>query len=602
MVMRMVKRSYRTSRLTNLSTCVIIVLMLYMAMSPIYVYGDLTVTVSGRVVDEYGQGMENVEIKVYAFDETYKVEVYINSGSTLSDGSFAIGLTVGKDYTLHFSKEGYTKVTKSVSIKMYGTGAVLLGDVVLVKALRLSSSVSSRVASPGDKLTLSFTANNVGEKPEMVEFFVTKPEGWSTRILDQMGEVTKVYLLSGASISLQLEVTIPLPSAGKNSLSLTAVGKTNSTLDFMIEIQPLSKSVIFCQFPGKSAAPGDAVRFQIRLKNPLGSETSFKISLDSIPPNWTTAVKSATGEYVTRATLGSNEFVDLVVEVESPGTARIGEEYELLVKVESYDGNIVGSLPLSISLNKVEEETKIIVNVKFPDVTVGAGKIVQYPITIVNSGDANRSLLLSVEPPVDWKVVFKSGVLEVSSLFLEAGRSENLVIEVTPPSTVNQGNYTIPVQVKSETGAIYAETSLKARIVGSYALRLEPSTLLTSVTTGSSVTFTAKITNTGYTSVTSVSLGINVPSGWDSSITPIRVESLKPQESYTFSAIVNTPGDTVAGDYLITLTGLSDQIKSDSVQVRVTATTSTSWGLIGVGVAAVMVIALLFVFMKFRRR
>ena len=131
---------------------------------------------------------------------------------------------------------------------------------------------------------------------------------------------------------------------------------------------------------------------------------------------------------------------------------------------------------------------------------------------------------------------------------------------------------------------------------------MEPSTLLTSVTTGSSVTFTAKITNTGYTSVTSVSLGINVPSGWDSSITPIRVESLKPQESYTFSAIVNTPGDTVAGDYLITLTGLSDQIKSDSVQVRVTATTSTSWGLIGVGVAAVMVIALLFVFMKFRRR
>jgi len=258
------------------------------------------------------------------------------------------------------------------------------------------------------------------------------------------------------------------------------------------------------------------------------------------------------------------------------------------------------TLQLPVIANVTKEEIKILS--KFLEVTVEAGKVVQYPITAQNSGDAGMSLLLSVEPPADWKVVFKSGVLEVSRLYLEAGESMSLVVEATPPSTVDIGTYTIPVQVKSEKGAILYEMELKATIVGSYAISLEPSTLLTSVTSGSSATFTAKITNTGHTSVTGIRVGVAAPAGWDSSITPTQVESLKPNESSTFNLMVTAPGDTVAGDYLITLTGLSDQVKSDQVQVRVTVTAPTSWVLYGVGVAVALVVALVLVFMKFRRR
>jgi len=262
------------------------------------------------------------------------------------------------------------------------------------------------------------------------------------------------------------------------------------------------------------------------------------------------------------------------------------------------------SKTLQIRVEEAEEveESEVKITTKFPDVTVEAGKVVQYPTTIANLGETDRLLLLSVEPPADWKVVFKSGTLEVSMLYLVAGQSENLIIEATPPSTVNMGAYIIPVQVKSETGAIYKEIELRATIVGSYALSLEPSTLLTSVTTGGSTMFTAKVTNTGYSSVTGVRVSVEAQSEWESSITPIQVESLKPNEFFTFTLVVTTPGDTVAGDYLITLTGLSDQVESDPVQVRVTATAPTSWGLIGIGLAVVMVVALLFVFIKFRRR
>ena len=79
----MMKRSYRISRLTNVATYFMIILAIYMATSPIYVQGALTGTVSGRVVDEYDQGMKNVEIKVYSSDGAYA-----KSGSTSFDGSF----------------------------------------------------------------------------------------------------------------------------------------------------------------------------------------------------------------------------------------------------------------------------------------------------------------------------------------------------------------------------------------------------------------------------------------------------------------------------------------------------------------------------------
>lgn len=177
-----------------------------------------------------------------------------------------------------------------------------------------------------------------------------------------------------------------------------------------------------------------------------------------------------------------------------------------------------------------------------------------------------------------------------------------MIVEATPPSTVSIGSYLIPIQVVTENGATYAETTLRATIAGSYALKLETSTLLTSIATGGSTTFTAKITDTGYTTITGVKVGVSLPTGWESSISPLQVDSLRRAESSTFTIVVKSSTDTVTGDYLITLTGLSDQVKSDNVQVRFTATASTSWGIIGVGVAGAMLVALLFVFRKFRRR
>jgi len=712
-MMRTMKRSHGVSRPIKLVACFLIILTLCVSMFPVYVAGpeEEGPVLFGRVVDEEGQGLSDVKVEVYSLKDAF---YWIGGVYTIYiSGEFRIYLPEDDTYTLNFSKSGYVKVTKSITL---GSEAINLGDIVLLKALRLSSLVLSRMASPGDKLLIPFAVSNIGEEPQVVEFSVSRPEGWFTRILDQTGEVTKVYLLAGETLTLQLETLTPLTSTGTNSLSLTAIGKTNTMLNFTITIESANKSIISCQFPGKSTTPGETVLFQVRVKNPFSIETRFRVAVDFVPPNWTAFIKnvdgevvagvtldsgefidltvevyvstgapdatysvifeasssvvssrlnltitvdpsikpiiscqfpgksttpgetvlfqvrvknpfsietrfrvavdsiplnwtafveSVGGEVVTEVTLDSSEFVDLIIEVTPPVTARIGE-YGIVVKVESSDGKVTTFLPLNITLAETlaeagEEEVKIVTT--FLEVTVEAGKVVRYPITIINSGETDRLLLLSVvESPADWKVAFKSETIEVSGLYLTAGKSENLVVEVTPPSTVKIGSYAIPIQAESEDGAIRIRLELKAIIIGSYALSLESSTLLTSATVGGSTTFTARITNTGQTPVTGLRLNVDTPQGWETSIAPAQVESLKPRESFTFTIVAKTPDNTVAGDYLLTLKGLSDQVESDKVQIRVTATAPTSWGLIGIGIAAVMVVALIVVFKKFRRR
>lgn len=553
-------------------------------------------TVSGRIVDEYDNGMQ-AAVNSYSSDGNL-----IQSGETSSDGYFTIELPLDTTISLHFSKDGYVEVTKTVSFESAGE-KIDFGEIVLVKALSLYASSLNTVANPGSKLLLPFAVSNIGENMETVEFSVSNTDEWSTRVLDQNGrEIKNAVISSNTALTLQLEVTIPMVSSGANKITLTAIGKTISTLEFLINVEQMNESIIFCQFPGKWAIVGDPVVFQVELRNPFSFEMHFRISVDSLPSDWTASIKTANDEHVTEIILGAEESVDLAVEVESPTSATAGENYEFFVSVESVEHNVTDSLPLSIALNEPEAVEEINIATKFPEVTVEAGEVVQYQITVSNLGDVNRLLFLSIEPPSDWKAVFKSGELEISRLDIAAESSEELIIEVTPPSTVSLDTYDIPVQIKSESGVVFAEIDLKATITGSYELHLSLSTLLTSTTSGDSASFTATVTNTGFSSLSVIGLDVEVEEGWDVKISPTQVDLLRPQESFSFNVVVDTPEDTVSGDYLVTLTGLSDQVDSSPMQVRVTVNTPTEWGIYGFGIAIIIIIALVLVFKKFKRR
>ncbi|PVX23631.1 MAG: hypothetical protein CW691_10125 [Candidatus Bathyarchaeum sp.] len=260
---------------------------------------------------------------------------------------------------------------------------------------------------------------------------------------------------------------------------------------------------------------------------------------------------------------------------------------------------------MDVSLVEPEAFEEIVANTKYPEVTVEAGELVEYQVTLGNFGDQNRLLFLSINPPANWKAVFKSGTLEITQLDLSpmsVDGAENLVIEVIPPSTMSLGTYSIPVQIQSETGLVLAELELKATIVGSFKLGLSASTLLTKAATGETASFTMNAVNIGYSTLNVVGLDIDVEEGWDVIFSPVQMDMIKPGEAVTFDVKINVPSDAVAGDYLVTLTASSDEIESSPVQVRITVSAPTSWGLWGFGIAAFIIIVLVLVFKKFKRR
>jgi len=581
--------------LTNEATYFIIVLTLYLATCPVYVQGALTGTVSGRVVDEYNQGMRRVAIDVYSSDGAY-----VKTGSTSSDGSFAINLDVGKSYALDFSKEGYTKVTKTASLSFYQE-TVKLGNIVLVKALRLSSPVLSRVASAGDKLMLPFTVSNIGEEPESAEFSVTGPEGWPTRILDQVGEVTEVHLLSAVSMSLQLEVAISITSIGNYSLSLTAAGKTSSTLNFTIIVEAPSERLIFCQFPGKSAAPGESVKFQVRVENPFGVGLRFEVALDSVPNGWMAIVESAGGEAVTEVNLDSKEFADLTVDVYVPREEADGE-YNVVFKTSS--PAVSENLTLTVVVEKAAAGMGVDLQAMAPYLDAYAGSRARFSLELTNGGGYDQLFDLKVTGlPEYLRAWFESSDgAEITRMFVEAGESEEFDVVATLHRGIELSalNFT----VSAASASITKSVNLTLNILGLYEVKITNRNFYMSVTVGAEASYELTVENTGTQVVTNLGVATsgNAPSGFTVDIKPTIHSPLRPDEEATFTITVMTQPDVNAGNYYVDFEAQSDQTESAMFSLRIGVEQQMTWIYIGGGLVIAAVIILFIIYRRFGRR
>ncbi|MCW4034979.1 MAG: NEW3 domain-containing protein [Candidatus Bathyarchaeota archaeon] len=557
---------------------------------------ESTVLVSGRAVDNSGAGIPQVLVASCASNGKI-----LSSVETSADGAFTFEAPVSSTALITFSKAGYAKLNTTVSLVSAG-GQLELGDVLLSPSIALSTSLYTVVANPGENLYLSFTATNNGEFAESLDFSVSSTNGWSAKVVDSGNQkVLNTVLAPGSSMNLRVMCTVPLDSVGTNTVTVTVDGVAVYTLSFTVVVEPSTESILSCMLPTKLSLPGDVAMFSVSLTLPYAFQTPVSLSVDSLPANWTGYIKNADEEYITDLVVDPGSVLLFSVGVLSSPLAETGKDYVVYVTVK-VEGLTVGTLPLTVSLVEPASVEEIKMTTKFPEVTIEAGKIVTYQVDLGNFGDANRLLLLSANAPADWKAVIKSGDSEISQLNIDPQTAEALVVEVTPPSTVNLGTYNITVQVKSESGVVLADVELKVTIIGSFDMQLILSTLLTTTTSGETATFTATVRNTGFSTLSVIGLEFEAEDGWDVEISPAQVDILRPQETCQFTVTIDTPKDTIAGDYLVGFTAFSDQAESDAMQVRVTVNTSTEWGIYGFGLAVIIIVALVLVFRKFKRR
>jgi uncharacterized membrane protein len=554
--------------------------------------------VHGTVVDENGTPIRKVKLSIYSTSGD------LTTKNTDSDGYFRLVLESGS-YTIYFEKDGYATVEKDITVPAGyyedpKSDPVKMGEIVLRDALRLSASVISRLASPGDTISFSFTLSNTGDEPEDVQFSVVTSSDCDATIYDSTGEIKRVLLGSG-SLDLDMSVTTPSTFDEEAVITLIASGTKNATLGFTIlpKTSVTQEIELISTYLSVSEEIGRTIYFPFSITN-KGEAAETVDLMGLVPSGWSISFVTDTQMVVRSLYLASGQSEGLTIKVVPSEDAAVGD-YFVIVTATSEDDVLRDSLELEVNLREATSDVEIIST--FTDVTVEAGKDIDFPIAIWNKGETDGLFLLTVlSVPTNWKTVFTSEDIEISSVLVTAGESMTLRLEVTPPKAVETGEYPIIVYVESDDGLIMRQIDLRVSVGGSHEMYLELSTLYKTLTIGDSVEFTAQVKNIGNSPITTIYLDTAVPDDWDATATPSQVSTLSPKESVTFTVVADTPADTVAGDYLITVQAMSDQTESEEVDLRVTAKASTSWGFIGIGLAGIAVIGLIIAFTRFKRR
>jgi uncharacterized membrane protein len=371
-------------------------------------------------------------------------------------------------------------------------------------------------------------------------------------------------------------------------------------LDLRVRLKEAEGEVeLLSSFTDVTVKAGNVLSYPLTLRNKGDNDDLFIITVLSAPEGWDAVFVSETVE-VSSLLISAGSYSSLDFEVTPPEDYEPGS-YTLVVLVESEGGRVGDSLALGVNLRASFSDIEIVST--FTDVTVQAGSVITYPLRVRNNGESDDQLTLNVvSAPENWDAVFMSGSIEISSFYLPADDYEDLNLVVDPPSNVETGDYSLVIQAESAEGTMSEEIELKATVVGSHDVELELSTLYTTITIGDSVEFSVEVTNAGLSPLTFLYLEATVPSDWDVTVSPSQLASLAPKTSATFTISAETPSDTVAGDYIVTLQVLSDQAESEEADLRVTAQASTSWGFLGIGLAVIAVIGLALVFTRFKRR
>ena len=469
-------------------------------------------------------------------------------------------------------------------------------------SIKLTTEFPSISVKQGESPSFTVTLSNSGLLAETLSLRGILPDGWEAVFKVGQTEIQSINLGKDETQAISVEVILAGDtSPGVYQLGLQAISgevvRDNITLevnlkerDYGVRLQSVYSEV--------TVKTGNVITFPVTVSNLGDLDSLFILSVLTGPEDWNTDFMSGTVE-VSNIHVASGGSASLTAEI-TPSSSSVEESYTIVIKAESSDNATSDTLYFTVNL--MEPSSEVEISSVYPEITVTAGSSITYPLRVWNKGSVDTQVSLSVETaPSSWDTTFTSEGVEASSFLLEAGTLSTMNLAVVPPRSVEIGDYVIKVRVETSEGAV-EELYLNASIVASFDINLELSTLYKTVTIGEKVSFVAIVHNTGNSPLTTLYVKLETPNGWDLKISPSQITSLDPRESAPFDIEIDTPADTIAGDYLISTQAVSDQGESGKFDLRVTAQTSNTWGYIGYGVAALFLVAMGFAYRRFKRR
>jgi uncharacterized repeat protein (TIGR01451 family) len=351
-------------------------------------------------------------------------------------------------------------------------------------------------------------------------------------------------------------------------------------------------------YPAMSVQPGTTSTVNLSLHNYGLAPENLSLSVAGVPAGWTATLLGG-GQPVAAAMPATNDSVSLDLRLDVPKDAKMGT-HTLTVKADDATTHL--TLPVSVTLAK-ELPAKLSVQPQLPELRGSVTSSFEYTLTVKNDSGKKLLVSLAAEAPRDFDTSFTEayGTQQLTAIPIEAGKSKDVKLKVSPPTSADAGHYPVKIKVAAEGAS--ANTDVALDITGQPKLSIagRQGLLSAQATAGSESTVPVIVSNTGTAPAENVKLSSSAPQGWKITFNPKTIDRIAPNNRKEVQALITPPAKAIAGDYATTIDA-DTHGESGSANFRVTVTTSTMWGIAGIGIIGAALLIMVGAVARFGRR
>ena len=355
---------------------------------------------------------------------------------------------------------------------------------------------------------------------------------------------------------------------------------------------------LLSDYPAVTVQPGTTSTVTLHLHNYALPPERLSLSVSGVPAGWTATLLGG-GQPVAAAMPATDADVPLDLRLDVPKGASIGT-HTLTVSAKGGSSDI--TLPIAVTLAK-DLPAKLSLQPQLPELRGNVHSSFDYTMTIKNDSGKKLLVSLAADAPRNFDTSFTEayGSQQLTAIPVDAGKTKDIKLKVTPPDTVDAGHYPVTVHVAAEDAKAAAKVALD--ITGEPKLELSGRQgLLSARAVAGKETFVpVLVTNTGTAPADNVTLSASAPDGWKIEFAPKTIDRIAPNEHKEVQAHISPPANAIAGDYVTTFNSAA-RGETGTANFRVTVATSTEWGIAGVGIIGAALLIMVGAVTRFGRR
>ncbi len=338
--------------------------------------------------------------------------------------------------------------------------AMLLPAVAVAQTpLQITTPFPSVVADPGG--TARFTVTVTTEQPERVDLTTAgTPDTWTTSLRGGGSTISAVYttaqpIASGEvattpSAQFQVEVDIPADTQpGPNKVLINGQSASGATasleLDITIETPTAGSVTMTASYPELQGPTSNNFRFELSLHNATAQQINFQLQVDG-PVGWTLTAQPTGQSQAATVVTDAGSTTSVQVNAQAPSTTAAGA-YPITVTAIGGPDPVQTQLSVKItgsySMSLTTQDQVL-------NASVSAGNTTTLNLVVSNSGTAQlTNVAMTATPPQGWTVTFDQPTIAQ----IDPQVDQPVVATIQPAPDAIAGDYVVSLIARSSDGS-----------------------------------------------------------------------------------------------------------------------------------------------------